>query len=413
MNLYRNFGSLLETWVTEGYPTLDFAGQPEGEGEVEVEGVVVGVGQGQREGVVPGARVDAFRSGSRDSLQFSGATARSESEDSGVELASPGSPWASQQHAMVVALKASGAGGSEGPDGGVIAAPPGEEHLPVCSSSPALSTRSCPSSPSSSSSSSSSCQSVGSELCPLAADEGPPSGAKVERALQRADPARRQIPRRGVSLGGRADLPAPVQRRRSIASHAGHTGHTEGPQDYRGQRSLNVTPTLLCLPQVSKLMPMPLCLPQVSKLMPTLLCLPQVSKLTPTLLCLPQVSGAAREGWTELSSGFVYLEQVCLMLERIAHLQSHQRGLQVEMEQLRNQQNQQTHTTQRSTQQTGTDPCFGVHITESANHRHGLDTQMREASALCEEYDILTELRRRSSSDVGRLTPCHRKCVWW
>ena len=51
MNLYRSFGSLLETWVTEGYPILDSQGQPSG--GVEVEELVE---------VVSGGQVDAFRS---------------------------------------------------------------------------------------------------------------------------------------------------------------------------------------------------------------------------------------------------------------------------------------------------------------------------------------------------------------
>ena len=223
MNLYRSFGSLLETWVTEGYPILDSQGQPSG--GVEVEELVE---------VVSGGQVDAFRSSSRDSLRFSGATARSESEDSGVELVSPGSPWASQQHVMAVAPQASGAGESEGRGEKVVSS--GGGHLPTCPSSPALSIRSCPSSPSSSSSSS--CQSIGSSLLPLPTG-APTSGARVEQALRRMDPVRCQVPRHSSStsswLSSRGD-PDTLPWKHSSTANLSACSAT-GPQDCRSQKS--------------------------------------------------------------------------------------------------------------------------------------------------------------------------------
>lgn len=54
------------------------------------------------------------------------------------------------------------------------------------------------------------------------------------------------------------------------------------------------------------------------------------------------VQAPGENGWVEPSPGFLYLEQVCLMLERFAQLQMHSRGLQMEREHLRNQQNHST-----------------------------------------------------------------------
>lgn len=60
-----------------------------------------------------------------------------------------------------------------------------------------------------------------------------------------------------------------------------------------------------------------------------------------------QASGATETGWAELSPGFLYLEQMCRMLEKLAQLKMGHHGLQTEIEQLRNQQN---HRRQHSTQ---------------------------------------------------------------
>lgn len=240
---------MLETWVTDGYPAMDLQGPP-GSGvsvDEEVEGVEV---------VVPGGQAHAFRSGSRDSLRFSGVTARSESEDSGVELLSASSTWTAQQHAMaLIALKASGAGESEGQDGGQkvtsesVDHPP---HLATCPSSPALSSRSCPSSPSSTSSSSS-CQSIGSSLSP-GGTTGSSSGLRVEQMLRRTDPARRQLPRRGLSLTTRGAQTTQPRKRSNTASST-TTCLSTGAQASRGERSATLElveeRTLSFLPQTA------------------------------------------------------------------------------------------------------------------------------------------------------------------
>lgn len=241
MNLYRSFGNLLETWVTEGYPALDSQGKPGSEVSMDEE----------MEGAVPG-HAHTFRSGSKDSLRFSGTTARSESEDSGVELLSASSTWTAQQHAMAFkALEATGAVQSEGPYGDQKAASGGADHhhhrLPTCSSSPALSSRSCPSSPSSTSSSSS-FQSIGSSLSPVGTI-GSPSGLRVEQVLWRADPSRRQVPRRGLSLTTRGAQTTQPRKRSNTTSSS-----STGTQVSRGQRSANFElreEQILFLPQTT------------------------------------------------------------------------------------------------------------------------------------------------------------------
>lgn len=244
---------MLETWVTEDYPVLDLQGPPGSEVSVdeeveEPEGVEV---------VVPSSQACAFRSGSRDSLRFSGVTARSESEDSGVELLSASSTWKAQQLAMaVMALEASGAGESEGLEGDqkVTSGSVDDHHpcLPTCPSSPALSSRSCPSSPSSTSSSSS-CQSVGSSLLPVGTI-GSPSGLRVEQMLRRTDLTRRQVPRRGFSLATRGALTT-QPRKRSNTTTSTTTCSSTGAQASRVERLTNFElgeeQTLSFLPQTT------------------------------------------------------------------------------------------------------------------------------------------------------------------
>ncbi|KAG5272454.1 hypothetical protein AALO_G00165750 [Alosa alosa] len=388
MNLYRSFGNMLETWVTEGYPALDSPGQPGTEVAVDEE----------VEGVVPGSQAsDAYRSGSRDSLRFSGTTARSESEDSGVELVSASSTCTSPRHAIaVMALKAFGAGQSEEPDAGQSVASGGDHHprLPTCPSSPALSSRSCPSSPSSTSSSSS-CQSIGSNLSPLSAVD---SGLRVEQALRRADPTRRQLPRHGLSLaarGGQTTLP----RKRSNTTSSGTACSSTGPQESRGQRSPLTTEVQAA---GERLHDDPDNRPatQLSNGLQTQIHAPS----TPVTSRLQaQASSAGEEGRAEPSPGFLYLEQVCLMLEKFAQLQTRHHSLQTEIEQLRNQQN---HNIKHSTQPSTLSQCFSLHTTESVSHTlENTRTQVDEETLLPEEHAILAVLRRRSVSDAGRLTP--------
>ncbi|XP_062410941.1 uncharacterized protein si:dkey-106l3.7 [Sardina pilchardus] len=395
MNLYRSFGSMLETWVAEGYPAVDSPGPPgtavvlDGDVDVEVDG---------GEAVVPGSQTsDAYRSGSRDSLRFSGTTARSESEDSGVELVSASSTWTSQQHSMaLMALQASDAGESTEPDAGQLTASGGDHHRrpPTCPSSPALSSRSCPSSPSStsSSSSSSSCQSIGSNLSPLSAVDSP-SGLRIEQALRRADPTRRQLPRRGLSLTTtRSGQTAPPRKRSNTAS-SGTTCSSTGPQESRGQRS---PPTPEAQAAGDRLQDDPDSRP-ATQLSNGLQAQTHAPSTPVTSRLQAQAAGAGEEGWAELSPGFLYLEQVCLMLEKFAQLQTHHHDLQAEIEQLRNQQN---HNMQHSTQ------CLSLLTTESVSHRlEDTGTQVDEETLLPEEHAILAELRRRSVSDAGRLTP--------
>lgn len=138
MNLYRSFGCLLETWVTEGYP-------------VERSSSAEGLGKN--------LDPNGSDSASADSLRLTGAALRSESEDSGVELPPVLSSLTSQHHVLTSQ-----------------ASQLREDDLRPSSSSPALSQ--C-----SSSSSRFSARNKGS------LNQAETAGLKVEEALRRTEPA--------------------------------------------------------------------------------------------------------------------------------------------------------------------------------------------------------------------------------
>ncbi|XP_066507573.1 uncharacterized protein si:dkey-106l3.7 [Hoplias malabaricus] len=76
MNLYRNFGSMLENWVADGYPEASCFS----EGKLH--------------------NASSIDSGSADSIRVPGTTLRSESEDSGVDLSHVGSPKTSRSSVL-------------------------------------------------------------------------------------------------------------------------------------------------------------------------------------------------------------------------------------------------------------------------------------------------------------------------
>lgn len=101
MNLYRNFGNLLESWVTEGYPDLYSQS---------------------------GAGVDRLDSVSRDSVPLSNV--KSESEDSGFETVSTISPCHSHQCSALTSEESHPVSGSTVDD-----VQPSSPSPSVCSSS--------------------------------------------------------------------------------------------------------------------------------------------------------------------------------------------------------------------------------------------------------------------------------------
>ncbi|KAF7700818.1 uncharacterized protein si:dkey-106l3.7 isoform X1 [Silurus meridionalis] len=250
MNLYRSFGCLLETWVTDGYPVTRST---------------------STEGLEKNSYSNGSDSASADSLRLTGVALRSESEDSGVELPSVLSPMTSQHRVLTSQTSQ------------LI-----EDDLRPSSSSPALSH--C--------SSSSSCFSAtrkGSLKAPGTA------GLKVEEALRRTEPAwrrsvdsslRRRCNTTSISSGSITPF---------IRSRVGSVGpgrpYTQAADE---QRVSEVTPRLTHTPQ-----------------------LPVISNIEPA----KQAAGSTGPEWEQLPPGFLYLEQMCRMLEEISRLQKENRDL--------------------------------------------------------------------------------------
>lgn len=200
MNLYRSFGCLLETWVAEGYPVQRSSSAEALEKKLDPNG---------------------SNSASADSLRLTGATLRSESEDSGVELPSVVSPLTSQHRVLSKqALQL------------------GEDDLRPTSSSPALSQ--CSSSSSFSARESFKLHKGGRK--PLET-----TGLKVEEALRRTEPAwRRSVDGslrhrcNTVSISSRSSTP-------SIRSRVGSLGpgrpYVQPANEQRSSETPRVTHT--------------------------------------------------------------------------------------------------------------------------------------------------------------------------
>ncbi|KAK3521905.1 hypothetical protein QTP70_018990 [Hemibagrus guttatus] len=255
MNLYRSFGCLLETWVADGYPVEHLSSAEALEKKLDPNG---------------------SDSASADSLRLTGATLRSESEDSGVELPSVVSPLTSQ-HSVLTSQ----------------ASQLGEDDLRPTSSSPALSQ--C-----SSSSSSFSTR----ESFKLLKGGGKPSvttGLKVEEVLRRTEPAWRRsvdgsLRRRchTASICSRSSTP-------SIRSRVGSIGPGRPYVQPANEQRLSETQRVTHTPQQ-----------------------PAISTTDPQ----EQSSCATGLEWDHLPPGFLYLEQMCRMLEEIARLQKENQKLQ-------------------------------------------------------------------------------------
>ncbi|XP_060764440.1 uncharacterized protein si:dkey-106l3.7 isoform X2 [Neoarius graeffei] len=256
MNLYRSFGCLLETWVTEGYPVESSSS-----------------GEGLEKNVDP----NGSDSASADSLRLTGAPVRSESEDSGVELPSVVRSLTSQHHVLTSQVSQLG-----------------EDDLRPLFSSPALSH--C---------SSSSCFSavLKGSLKPSEA-----AGLKVEEALRRTEPdwrrsvdgsLRRRCNTSSISNGSFTP---------SIRSRVGSVGSgrpcIQPGDEQRSSESPRVTHT-----------------PQE----------PAVSTIKPE-----EAACSIGPEWDHLPPGFLYLEQMCRMLEEIARLQKENHNLQQVIKNSRN-----------------------------------------------------------------------------
>ncbi|XP_010876013.2 uncharacterized protein si:dkey-106l3.7 [Esox lucius] len=285
MNLYRSFGSLLETWVTNGEPHSHSADP--------------------LDGVALQEWLDGGDSG--DSLASSGATPRSKSdlgtlvesdvEDSGVEMASLDPSLPSSPHPLSLG-KTEMASDATAPDRD-------NDELPLSSPcSPVLS-------PTSSRSSSS-------------LSHGPITGSqrrremhrRVEKALQRAGSGVKQRVLRPRRQWHSASLPAApatvrIQRagNRSASVHLNRTSSLsvvdeQAPQEMLRRRDPSSHHNSL-------------------------------PGLNDTVVRRENVG---EEGKEVLSPGLGYLEQVCRMLEEIARLQMCNQELQMEMESLQEQQ---------------------------------------------------------------------------
>ena len=79
MNLYRNFGCMLESWVADGFPESSCYSEEPLEKQQDAT---------------------SSDSASADSVRLPGTTLRSESEDSGVDLSNVGSPKASRSSVL-------------------------------------------------------------------------------------------------------------------------------------------------------------------------------------------------------------------------------------------------------------------------------------------------------------------------
>lgn len=213
MNLYKSFGSLLETWVTEGVPGCPE--MQEGMGSV-----------GEWPDTDSGNSLTLSES-TRRSKSNLGTPLRSESEDSGMEMSSPVGFLPSPVYLGVSADR--GAAGRE-PERTSSSFPPESAVLPLSSSS----------------SSSSVC------LSEVLAPGGPKEHAaamhlKLEQALQRTDTGRRRAREKDPLFPGNQapwrQCGAASLNESTTGPHALSGGQRSGPRALRGgQRSGSLSP---------------------------------------------------------------------------------------------------------------------------------------------------------------------------
>ncbi|XP_028829249.1 uncharacterized protein LOC114786361 [Denticeps clupeoides] len=276
MNLYRNFGSLMETWVAEGRSALDSDG--------------VGI------------------------YRFSEGPTRSESKDSGMETVSAGTPT------------------QEAPDEEDACSPVARRL--ENSSSPSLF----------------SIQSLHSS-CTSRMSQGPP----VEQALRPTDPAHSQILRHGPPP---PNCPGFRGRSKSVTVPAQSRGVQKRGT---GQRSSSLQQT-----------------PKTGG---------QRLQTDLDRISAEQDLEAQDNVFKELSPGLLYLEEVCHALERIAHLQIQNRGLEMKMEVLQNRQYEQWDA-----------------AASSSRCRTASFTGNRQQPERRRDQLILPGFRRRAASDTASFT---------
>ncbi|XP_026798583.3 uncharacterized protein si:dkey-106l3.7 isoform X1 [Pangasianodon hypophthalmus] len=207
---------------------------------------------------------------SADSLRLTGVALRSESEDSGVELPSVVSPLTSQHRVLTSQ-----------------ASQLGEDDLQPPSSSPALSQ--C--------SSSSSCFSA---VHKGSLNPSETAGLKVEEALRRTEPAWRRSVNGSLRRRCNTTSISSGSLKASIRSRVGSIGpgrpYVQPAEEQRSSETPRVTHT-----------------PQQ----------PAICKREPET----QAARATGPEWDHLPPGFLYLEQMCRMLEEIARLKRENHSL--------------------------------------------------------------------------------------
>ncbi|XP_053332092.1 uncharacterized protein si:dkey-106l3.7 isoform X2 [Clarias gariepinus] len=320
MNLYRSFGCLLETWVTEGYP-------------VQRSGSAEGLGKHSD----PNGSDSAFA----DSLRLTGPPIRSESEDSGVELPSVISPASSQRRVLTSQTSQ-----------------PVDDDLRPSSSSPALSH--C--------SSSSSCFS---SVHKGSLKSSETAGLKVEEALRRTEPAWRRSVDSSLRHRSNTTSISSGSITPSIRSRVGSVGpgrpYKQPSDEQRSAETHRSTHT-----------------PQQ----------PEVGNKEPE----KQAAGVTGPEWDHLPPGFLYLEQMCRMLEEIARLKRENQNLQLRMK------NSQDGTRETETK-ADIDSTDGEKLDfRDADGRPGLSSEAFRRRSVSDTWTFLTS-RSKSKAPRGERFP--------
>ncbi|KAG7476653.1 hypothetical protein MATL_G00085110 [Megalops atlanticus] len=355
MNLYRNFGSIMETWATNAHLKFDSED-------------VVGLGNEQ---VPLGGKAERRKDWM--SKELAGTILRSESEDSGVEMASVEMENAlSTPHGSVssfLSIK--------------------EEEMCTAEEMGKVECRS-PSPPSSYDLSSRSSSS--SSLNTVAQEKSEPlsTGLKVEQALRRADRSNQRV-RRKSAISQSTQAPSHY-REDSDPLDPCHMAplipcHSVTSASRRSQRSESLGARITAHPPTSiqrrgnSLKHLNLC-QSTNQVYPQLHCEEEVRDTFPT------------DG---ISPGLGYLEQVCRLLEEIARLQTSNKELRRENERVHSQLKVQGCQDMGFSQHTSCN--MGDDLT--ANQTPDIERHKNPSSQSSHEDELLHPcLRRRSMSDT-------------
>ncbi|KAF7661791.1 hypothetical protein LDENG_00254800 [Lucifuga dentata] len=332
MNLYRNFGNLLESWVTEGGQCSD-ADWLDNDGNSSTSSPVMD------------------------------AILHSESVDSGVEMES-----------SVMSLPATCCSGSMENTEIETVTEERERNRVTPNSTLQSPLFSGPSSASSSSL----------NLCPSTTQE--PSTAlhlKLEQALKRAEPKHSRN-----NLGSQTDAEYVRQHTRASFFLRRHTAALAKTQRSKSFRPLSVTGPLVSSRQISE---------------PRRCRLSLHSDNRPALEKLEVLGEEDQEG---LSPGFRYLEQVCQMLEEIAWQTTRNHALQMEMDALREHQDEPVSQDPDTSQF----DCIAAEKDFSASQRLKNANVEHFASEILQRKDYPDRpFRQRSASDTTIATVHTRK----